>query len=68
MSGRTSKKARYKSIAMAREKVDERAREELARDNSKADLGNEVRYHIGATRISSYPLKCRKYNIGNFQR
>ena len=53
--GRTSKRARYESAAMAREKVEERAREESKRNNPEANLGNEVRDYIA--RLSSKESK-----------
>jgi len=51
LSGRSSKRARYESAAMARKKVAERAREDSERSNSEADLGDEVRDYI--VRLSS---------------
>ena len=48
LSGRSSKKARYESAAMAREKVAKRAR---ADSDAEADLGDEVREYIA--RLSS---------------
>jgi hypothetical protein len=43
----------------------------LGRNNSAGnDFPNTavLQSKIGATRISGYPLKCEKYNIGTFQR
>ena len=51
LSGRTSKKACYENAAMARERIEEKAREESARNNLEADLGDEVRDYI--VRLSS---------------
>ena len=53
LSGQTSKRPCYKSVAMAREKIEERARGESVRDNSEADLGKEVRDYIAR-------LSCEK--------
>ena len=52
LSGRSSKKARYESAAMAREKVAKRAR---ADSDADADLGNEVREYIA--RLSSEKMR-----------
>ena len=43
LSGRSSKKARYESAAMAREKVKKKSRDE---EEAAADLGDEVRDYI----------------------
>ena len=43
LSGRSSKRARYESAAMAREKVSKRSRDE---EEAAADLGNEVQEYI----------------------